>query len=208
MGVSKNAFPSLTFENEAREMGYVSVAGVDEAGRGPLAGPVVAAAVILPDEGMDLSEIRDSKLLPEQKRQRLYREIITKAVSGVGIVEPEVIDRINILQAACQAMAIAIQQLQPMPDYLLIDGPVSLQLPLVQRLVIGGDRLCMSVAAASIVAKVTRDELMKQLHREYPQYGFDRNKGYPTKQHREAIQTYGPSPTHRKSFRGVKEFVR
>jgi ribonuclease HII len=205
-GGPKDAFPHLNFEEQARSLGYEHVAGVDEAGRGPLAGPVVAAAVILPTEGMDFSEIRDSKLLPPAKRRRLFEEIMTKAVTAVGIVEPEVIDRINILQAARQAMSVAIQQLAPAPDYVLIDGPLSLELPVAQRPIIGGDRVCMSVSAASIVAKVVRDDLMQRLHQVYPQYGFDRNKGYPTKQHQQALSTYGPTPVHRKSFRGVREW--
>jgi len=207
MGGSKSNFPSFRFENEAVRMGYSAVAGVDEAGRGPLAGPVVAAAVILPGGGMDFSEIRDSKLLSSVKRRRLYQEIVKKATTGIGVVEPAEIDRINILQAARKAMAIAIQQLKPLPDYILIDGPISLELPMTQRSVIRGDRLCVSVAAASIVAKVTRDDLMERLHLVYPQYGFDCNKGYPTRQHREAILVHGPSPVHRRSFRGVRECV-
>ncbi|MGB9616170.1 MAG: ribonuclease HII [Desulfomonilaceae bacterium] len=202
----RDACPTLNFEEEARRLGYEHVAGVDEAGRGPLAGPVVAAAVILPTEGLDFSEIRDSKLLSSAKRRRLSEEIMKKAVAAVGVVEPEIIDRINILQAARQAMAVAIQQLTPLPDYVLIDGPLSLELAVAQRPIIGGDRLCMSIAAASIVAKVVRDDLMQRLHRLYPHYGFDRNKGYPTKQHRQALSTYGPTPAHRKSFHGVKEW--
>lgn len=203
---SKNVVPSFRFENEAIRRGYSSVAGVDEAGRGPLAGPVVAAAVILTPSSTDFSEIRDSKVISANKRRRLYQVILENAVTSVGIVEPDEIDRINILQAARKAMAIAIQGLKPLPDYVLIDGPISVELPVTQRCVIRGDKLCVSVAAASIVAKVTRDNLMDQLHRLYPQYGFDCNKGYPTRQHRDAILAYGPSPVHRRSFRGVIQF--
>ncbi len=202
----KDASPTLHFEEEARSLGYGQIAGVDEAGRGPLAGPVVAAAVILPKQGLDFSEIRDSKLLSSAKRHRLSEEIRKRAATAIGIVEPEVIDRINILEAARYAMSLAIQGLAPSPDYVLIDGPVSLDLSLPQRPIISGDRLSMSIAAASIVAKVARDDLMQQLHRVYPQYGFDCNKGYPTKNHRQALSTFGPTPVHRKSFHGVREW--
>ncbi len=205
MEESKDGFPSFRLENEALRMGYSFIAGVDEAGRGPLAGPVVAAAVILPRTGIDFSEIRDSKLISSGKRRRLCHEIVKKAVTGLGIVEPAEIDRINIFQAARRAMALAIQRLEPLPDYVIIDGPISVDVAVPQRSVIHGDRLCVSVAAASIVAKVTRDDIMEQLHSQYPHYGFDRNKGYPTKEHREAILLHGPSPIHRKSFKGVRE---
>jgi ribonuclease HII len=182
------------------------VAGVDEAGRGPLAGPVVAAAVLLPSE-MDLSGIDDSKALSGKARQSLCQYIIRVAASAVGIIEPRIIDQVNILQASRLAMVNAVEKLPIQPDYLLIDGPMRLDMAMDQRGIIGGDRLSVSVAAASIVAKVTRDRIMQELHGRFPQYGFDRNKGYPTKDHRKAIAELGPSPVHRRTFRGVKEFV-
>jgi len=180
---------------------------VDEAGRGPLAGPVVAGAVVLPP-GNPIPDLDDSKLLRPHDRDRLFREITEKAVAvGVGIVPADVIDRINILQASRLAMARAVREILPPPDYLLIDGPIVLDLELPQRSVIKGDRLSRSIAAASIVAKVTRDRIMAELHERYPLYGFDRHKGYGTAEHRAAIQLHGPCPEHRSYFRGVKEFI-
>jgi ribonuclease HII len=182
------------------------VAGVDEAGRGPLAGPVVAAAVVLPFE-IDLSGIDDSKALSNKARPALYNYIVRVAATALGIIEPSVIDQINILEASRLAMVTAVEKLPLLPDYLLIDGPMRLDVAIDQRGIIGGDRLSVSVAAASIVAKVTRDSIMQELHGRFPQYGFDRNKGYPTQDHRKAIVEFGPSLVHRKTFRGVKEFV-
>ena len=178
-------------------------AGVDEAGRGPLAGPVVAAAVILPRECM-IPSLNDSKKVPQHMREFLFEQIKTLAVSvGVGIVEPEEIDRINILRAALLAMEIAVKNLNPQPDCILIDGntPTSLLIP--QETIIQGDFICYSIAAASIIAKVTRDSIMCDYHNIYPQYNFKTHKGYATMEHLEAIRIYGPCPIHRKTFNGV-----
>ncbi|MCA1960905.1 MAG: ribonuclease HII [Desulfomonile sp.] len=199
--------PACCFEDEAAASGCVRIAGVDEAGRGPLAGPVVAAAVIIPYQE-HFEELNDSKLLNPRTRERLFDAIMSRALAvGVGIVPPETIDRINIYQATRLAMKTAVGQILPPPDFLLIDGPLSLDLDMGQRPIVKGDRLSVSIAAASIVAKVTRDRLMAELHRQYPEYRFDEHKGYPTKAHKEAICRYGPSPAHRKCFRGVKEFL-
>jgi len=199
--------PSTRFEDEAAAQGATKIAGIDEAGRGPLAGPVVAAAVIL-READGIPEINDSKLLDAVKRDALYQRIRTSAVSqGVGIVETAVIDRINIYQATRLAMKNAVLELSPAPDYLLIDGNLCLDLPISQRAIIKGDRLSFSVAAAGIIAKVTRDRLMMKLHEEYPQYGFDKHKGYATRNHRDALLEYGPCPVHRTCFKGVKELL-
>lgn len=193
------------FEKEARVNGFDAVAGIDEAGRGPLAGPVVSAAVILPNP-LSVSGIRDSKKISPKKREKLFDEIQQHAIAvGVGIVEPVDIDRINILQASLLSMVISVQKLHPVPDFLLIDGifPISFDLP--QKAVPKGDSLSISIAAASIVAKVTRDRIMEKYSKEYPEYDFSKHKGYPTKAHKAAILQHGVSPIHRKSFKGVKE---
>ena len=195
------------FEKEAAAKGCKDIAGIDEAGRGPLAGPVVSAAVILPASFRD-SDINDSKKLSPKKRQRLYEVIYTHAVSvGIGIVDPIEIDRINILQASLLAMVIAVTNLEPRPDYLLIDGTFPITTDLPQQPIPKGDTLSISIAAASIIAKVTRDRLMHKYHHYYPQFDFPQHKGYPTRAHKEAIRRYGCSPIHRKSFKGVREFV-
>ncbi len=187
--------------------GYRLMAGVDEAGRGPLAGPVVAGAVIT-RPGDTIPGVRDSKLLTPRQRERLYQIITSRALSwGVGIVGPREIEKFNILQATLRAMKAAVLSLDPAPDFLLIDGinPIPIDLP--QRAIKRGDASCFSIAAASIVAKVTRDRLMMDYHRVYPLYNFDRHKGYPTRAHREAIRQYGCCEIHRRTFRGVKEHL-
>ncbi len=190
----------LLYEEKYRRQGYARVAGVDEAGRGPLAGPLVAAAVILP-AGLCIPGIDDSKKLSEKKREELYPKIAASALSvGIGVVEPPEIDALNIYRAGLKAFALAVRDLGAPPDFLLTDayrvpGSPCPQLPLIR-----GDSLSMSIAAASIVAKVTRDGMMAELDRLYPGYGFGQNKGYPTREHREALQRYGPCPAHRKSF--------
>ena len=185
--------------------GYKVIAGVDEAGRGPLAGPVVAAAVVLP-ENFDVPGINDSKKLSEKKREALFPVIKSRAIAfGIGMAEHEEIDRINILQASLLAMKRAVEALKILPDYLLIDGKFTIDSIIDQRSVIKGDALSLSIAAASILAKVSRDRMMADLDLRYPEYGFSRHKGYPTKAHKEAILTHGPCPIHRKSFRGVKD---
>lgn len=196
-----------TYEKRAREKGFRAVAGVDEAGRGPLAGPVVSAAVILPESFTD-PDIDDSKKLTPKKRDLLYERIYDQAVSiGIGIVDPTEIDRINILNASLLSMAISVNNLSPKPEYLLIDGIFRILSDLPQEPVKHGDSLSVSIAAASIVAKVTRDRIMAQYHIYYPEYGFSGHKGYPTKAHKEAIRQHGCTPIHRRSFRGVKEYV-
>jgi ribonuclease HII len=194
------------YEKKARADGHLTIAGIDEAGRGPLAGPVVAAAVILPVR-FPSSDITDSKQLSPIQRDRLYELIYSQAVAvGIGIVDALEIDRINILRASLLAMAMAALNLDPAPDCLLVDGNVPVPLPLAQQTIVKGDALSLSIAAASIVAKVTRDRLMGRYDQDYPQYGFAGHKGYATHAHREAICRHGCCPIHRRSFKGVKEF--
>lgn len=196
---------SLQFEEEAAALGAFRCAGVDEVGRGPLAGPVVAAAVILPPEYLP-EDLNDSKVLTAQQRERNFESIKKNAIAvGIGTVSVEQIDELNIYQASRLAMKMAVQAIAPPPDYLLIDGRASLDVTIRQRSIIKGDGLSPSVAAASVIAKVTRDRMMMDLHARYPQYGFDGHKGYATASHREALRRYGPSPVHRKSFSSVRE---
>jgi len=178
-------------------------AGVDEAGRGPLAGPVVAAAVILP-ESIAIIGLDDSKKLTHLQRVKILDLIIASAVDiAIGVVDHEAIDSINILRASLRAMEIAVNNLGRRPDFLLIDGNQRTSLLIPQETVIKGDSRCCSIAAASIVAKVRRDEIMNEYHELYPEYNFRSHKGYPTKEHLEAIRKHGPCPIHRRSFRGV-----
>ena len=193
----------LPIEQDLQTQGVQAIAGVDEAGRGPLAGPVVAAAVILPFP-CPIEGIRDSKKLSEKKREKLFELIQAQCHVGVGCVSAEIIDQINILQAARLAMKQAVQALSMTPDILLIDGPIRLDLPMRMRSIIGGDRICQSIAAASIIAKVTRDRQMLEYHEQYPNYAFSQHKGYPTQYHMECLKIHGPSPIHRKSFGPVK----
>lgn len=194
--------PDYSYERRIWKIGKLP-AGVDEAGRGPLAGPVVAAAVILPKE-CEINGLNDSKKLSHQKREILYHQIKAVAVSiGVGIIEPDEIDRINILRAALLAMEIAVKKLNPKPDFLLIDGNIRTSLLIPQQAVIGGDSTCNSIAAASIIAKVMRDLIMDNYHSIHPEYNFKKHKGYPTKEHYEALRKFGPCPIHRKTFKGV-----
>jgi len=194
------------FEKKIREKGFSLIAGVDEAGRGPLAGPVVAAAVILP-VGFQAPGLNDSKKLTPKKRDIFYEKIKKDAAAvGIGMADVAQIDRINILNAALRSMLIAVNNLKPQPDYLLIDGNVVIESNLPQQAVVKGDSLSISVAAASVVAKVTRDRIMEKYHALYPAYGFNRHKGYPTLQHREALKIHGCCPIHRKTFKGVREY--
>lgn len=196
------------FETLYAREGYCRIAGVDEAGRGPLAGPVVAAAVVLPPGGVG-EPLDDSKKISPRKRESLYELICTRALAlGVGIVSSEEIDSLNILQATLKAMVHAIEKLSLLPDVILVDGLHRLPLPIPQKAIPKGDQLSNSIAAASIVAKVIRDRLMLQFHEKYPQYNFARHKGYGTREHREAIERFGICEIHRKTFRGVKEFIR
>lgn len=183
--------------------GYRRIAGVDEVGRGALAGPLVAAAVIL-DPNRIPHGIDDSKKLTASKRERLAAAIRDTALAiGVALVGPQEIDRLNVGQATRLAMRWAIEQLHPPPDYLLIDAMQLDRVAIPQQGIIHGDRLCVSIAAASIIAKVTRDDLMRAYDRTYPGYGFARNVGYGTEEHRRALSRLGPSAIHRLSFRGV-----
>jgi len=195
------------FEKKAFQKGFSRIAGIDEAGRGPLAGPVVSAAVIFPIS-LQISGVADSKKLSPRQRDYLYEKIYDLAVSvGIGIVDPLEIDRINILQAALLSMAMAVENLDPQPDCLLVDGTFLISSVLPQEAIPKGDALSVSIAAASIIAKVTRDRLMERYHHDYPQFGFSKHKGYPTKAHKKAIQKFGCCPIHRRSFKGVKEYL-
>jgi len=190
----------LKFERPLWQQGLTHVAGVDEAGRGPLAGPVVAAAVIFPTDFF-LAGVDDSKKLSREAREQLYPQIIANCKTyGVGIVAVEEIDQINIYQAATLAMRQALAQLSPSTQHVLVDGRNIPQLELPQTSIIKGDSLSFTIGAASIIAKVTRDRIMLDYHRAFPQYGFDRHKGYATKTHLQALREYGPCPIHRRSF--------
>jgi len=191
---------TVHIERTLYAQGITTVAGIDEAGRGPLAGPVVAAAVIL-SQDCSIRGITDSKRIPHIKRSQLALAIKKNAIDiGIGVVEPEEIDRINILQATNKAIRIAVDALSVEPDLLLIDGKY-LDCPDKRVVtVIKGDLYCRSISAASIIAKVTRDTIMEELHLKYPVYGFDQHKGYPTQKHKLAIERYGKSPVHRQSF--------
>ena len=186
------------------------IAGIDEAGRGPLAGPVVSAAVILPHDFF-CEGVNDSKKLSEKKRETLFPRIMDRAIAvSTGIASHHEIDDINILRASLLSMKRAVENLSslpgsPVPDFLLIDGKFTLDMDIPQSAIIQGDSKSMSIAAASIIAKVTRDALMKELHEVYPAYDFARHKGYPTQAHKAAILKHGPCPVHRLTFRGVKE---
>lgn len=189
------------FESQARRLGFSLIAGVDEVGRGPLAGPVTAAAVILP-ENYKNSEIRDSKKLTPARRETLFDVITEDALSiGIGFVEPSIIDEINILRASLLAMQKAVLNLDLSPDFILIDGIHTLDVPVPQKAIVKGDSLSLSIAAASIIAKVSRDHIMDRYHVQYSQYNFAKNKGYGTSEHREAIKKYGACKIHRKSFK-------
>jgi ribonuclease HII len=189
-----------TFEKIAYQEGYQLVAGIDEAGRGPLAGPVVAAAVILPPGYLN-SEINDSKKLSAGKREELYETISKEAVAiGMMVVDADTIDRVNILQATLQAMRDAVLELPSSPDFLLIDGNQRIPILTPQKPIVKGDSLSISIAAASIIAKVSRDRIMEMYHRQFPQYNFQQNKGYGTKEHLDAIKQFGICKIHRKSF--------
>ena len=190
-----------TLENALRRVGFVHVAGVDEVGRGCLAGPVVAAAVVLHPE-RHIPGVCDSKLVPAPERERLYDRILQYAIAwAVAGAEPAEIDSINIHQASLRAMQRAILALAPLPDIVLVDAFRVPDLPMAQRGVLHGDRRCSAIAAASIVAKVTRDRMMLELHGRDPRYGFDRHKGYATSDHLDAVARFGYSDAHRRSFR-------
>jgi ribonuclease HII len=197
----------LFFERSSRKAGYACIAGLDEAGRGPLAGPVVAAAVVLP-VGLMISGLTDSKQVPEQERERLFEVIRARAVCyGVGIADERTIDLVNILEATIIAMERALQALDPQPDYLLLDAIFLPRVPLPQKPIIKGDRRSHSIAAASILAKVTRDRIMRELHKKYPRYNFQKHKGYGTKEHLSLLREHGPCDAHRKTFNPVARML-
>lgn len=194
------------FEIELRQIGYKFIAGVDEAGRGPLAGPVVAAACILP-EGFKLKDLNDSKQVAPQKRKELYQELTNSkdVIYSVGIIDSKTIDQINILQASLRAMEMAIFSLTQKPDILLIDGNQLPTTSIPSKAIIQGDSLSISIAAASIIAKQTRDAIMEEYHLKWPEYDFFDHKGYGTKKHLEALAKYGPCEIHRRSFEHVED---
>ena len=201
----KRLYEMTAYERRASERGLQAVAGIDEAGRGPLAGPVVAAACILP-EGFLPEGLNDSKKLTESMREELFTRITENAIVGVGIVSAQEIDQINIYEAAKKAMMIAATSLSKQPDHLLVDAMV-LPSSVSQESIIKGDAKSASIAAASIVAKVTRDRLMKKYAQEFTGYGFEKNMGYGTKEHIEGLKKFGVTPQHRKTFAPVKEMI-
>ncbi len=199
--------PTEEFERVARRCGYRRIAGIDEAGRGPLAGPVVAAAVILPTR-CRIAGVDDSKQLSEEARDRLYAAILERAVGlGIGSADVGEIDRLNILQATRLAMRRAIEQLVPLPDYLLVDAVTLPGVRISMRPIIKGDSLSLSIAAASIIAKVTRDRLMVKYDALFPEYDFLSHKGYGTPGHLQRLARHGPCPIHRRTFMPVQEAV-
>lgn len=192
--------PDYSYERSARESGFATVAGTDEAGRGPLCGSVCAAAVILP-EGLTIPGLDDSKKLTEKKREALFDVITENALSyGVAFASVGEIDRLNILNAAQLAMRRAVSMLDPAPDLVLVDGNVARGFGMATKTVIGGDGISMSIAAASVLAKVSRDRLCAEWDRQYPQYGISKHKGYATKDHVAALLRYGPCPIYRRTF--------
>lgn len=198
----------LVYERKYWDIGKTTVAGVDEAGRGPLAGAVFAAAVVL-HPGVDIEGLDDSKKLSEKKREYLFDVIKEKALYwNIASVDEKTIDRINILESAYLAFANALNGLPVMPEIALIDGNRAKNIPTEFETIVKGDSLSRSIAAASILAKVARDRYIVELDKVYPEYGFAKHKGYPTKEHLEAVKKYGPCPIHRLTFKGVREFVR
>ena len=197
----------FVYETAAKAKGYQAVAGVDEAGRGPLAGPVVAAAVLLAPDSK-FNGLDDSKKLSPKIREKFFLIIKEQALSyGIGIVDVEKIEKINILQASLLAMKHAVENLSLKPDLLLIDGNQAIDTDIKQWTIVKGDSLSQSIAAASVLAKVTRDKLMEQYHEQFPRYAFNKHKGYGTSLHRDLIKKYGPCPIHRRTFKGVCEFI-
>lgn len=211
-GVSCDQADTFQFERSLHARGCAFVAGLDEAGRGPLAGPVVAACVILPRD-CPHHLFQDSKLLAARRREELFALLhASAAIIGVGSADPREIEQVNILQASLLAMRRALDDCsghhgKTPPDHLLVDGKFPVPVAIAQTTLIKGERRSASIAAASIIAKVTRDRLMAEYHQLYPQYQFDRHQGYPTQAHRQAIARWGPSPMHRRTFRGVREYL-
>ena len=198
--------PNYIYERDLLAQGISPIAGVDEAGRGPLAGPVVAGAVILP-AGIDLSVLRDSKKMTHKARERVFAMLHDEGVAiGVGICTAAEIDEINILQASLLAMKRAVEDLPELPAHLLVDGKFTVPMELDQQALVKGEDKSASIAAASIIAKVSRDRLMVDYAEQYPAYNFAGHKGYPTKAHKALIAEHGPCPIHRRTFKGVREF--
>jgi ribonuclease HII len=203
--VKEGRIPAHFFYDEDLRLKYPLLAGIDEAGRGPLAGPVVASAVILPS-GLLLSGLRDSKVVSERVRQRLFWDINREAVAvGVGMVGADEIDDLNILRATKLAMRKAVEDLGMRPDLLVIDAVQLPGVPILQESLVRGESRSASIAAASIIAKVVRDDIMLRYHETYPMYNFKRHKGYPTREHIDLLRVHGPSPLHRRSFRWGSE---
>lgn len=190
-------------ETSAYQRGYGLIAGVDEAGRGPLAGPVVAAAVII-TKGVPLPGVKDSKQMAERDREEACSLIHKRALAiGIGVISHRTIDESNILVASLQAMRRALLYLEPAPDFILVDGNQKVPIHIPQKCIIRGDHLSRTISAASIVAKVYRDRIMRSYHDMFPEYGFDRNKGYGTQYHLSALRRHGPCPIHRRTFKGT-----
>lgn len=193
----------LRYEKELYQAGYLAIAGIDEVGRGPLAGPVVAAAVILPP-GCKIKGLNDSKKIPKKKHQEIYQAVLDNALAvGIGLMDNDIIDRVNIYEATKLAMKEALSKLSLKPEYLLIDA-MKLDVEIPQESIIKGDANSLSIAAASIVAKVTRDKLMAHYAKEFPGYDFAKNAGYGTKSHLQGLERHGVTPIHRKTFEPVK----
>jgi len=203
---SKKTSPDFTYETKCLEQGFLLIAGVDEAGRGPWAGPVVAGAVILDETNIPLG-LNDSKKLSEKKREALFQPIYDTSLVGVGIVDAAKIDEINILQATMLAMELAIKNLSDQPDLALIDGNRSPNIIMPSQAIKKGDAKSLSIAAASIIAKVTRDRIMHKYDKKFPQYGFAQHKGYGTAQHSHALNQHGPCVIHRMSFAPIKKLL-
>jgi len=203
----KKTTPNYQRERDLIKRGFSRIVGIDEAGMSPIAGCVVAGAVIL-DKDKTIKGLNDSKLLSPERREELYDKIMDRAVAvGIGVASVELIEEINIYWASRKAMLDAIQMISPAPDYLLIDGNRPLKIDILQESIVKGDIKSRSIAAASIIAKVTRDRIMIELSKEYPMYGWQQNKGYPTPLHKEAVKEYGITPHHRKYFKFVKEYT-
>lgn len=201
----KGSLDSIFLYDEEIRRTYPLIAGIDEAGRGPLAGPVVASAVILP-QGVIIDGLKDSKLLPPRQRKRVFWDIVSSSIDiGIGIVETQVIDKINILESTRLAMETAIMDLREKPDILLIDAVSLPGIKILQKSILKGESVSASISSASIVAKVIRDDIMLRYHEEYPIYNFKRHKGYCTKEHVKLLQLHGPCPIHRRSFRKVMD---
>lgn len=203
--ITKRLRALVKFEEEARQQGYTLIAGIDEAGRGPLAGPVAAAACIIP-EGRFFPKINDSKQLTQQQRESFYQQIVEDPaiIYGIGIIDHLVIDAVNIYQATIRAMLMAVKNLVQQPDFLLVDGLALPHESIPAKKIIKGDEQSQSIMAAAILAKVTRDRIMMEYDKQWPEYGFKNHKGYATKEHCAALEKYGPTSIHR-NFRRIRE---